>query len=617
MTVAVEAQTEALWEAEHDRLGGLASGVSIGLLLAAGGMFALAYGMVSSNRTAGHAIFWVAGALIVASFVVAVAAPDVSRATLFLLVELDAAVLFLPKVFRSPSGFNFYDELQHLRATEQVVASKHVLVSDPLNPVVGSYPGIHVATAMLSKLSGLSLFVSGQLILVVAHCLALGAVFLLADRFLGSRKIAALAAFIYGCNPAFLFFDAQFSYESLALPIAIAILAVATWRPQITGRRSMAVLLPSAIMTAALVLTHHITAYALVIIIALFALSLYRFDPAWRPLATRLSVLLVITLVAIGVWLAFAAPHTWRYLGPQIRENLLALPNFLTGQTVQSRASANVRGPEYETVAAFAGLAVLAITFCAGFVHRFRHRPHERGRIIPLGVIGLVFFASLPVAYVVSDAGTIARTWEFSYLGLAPLSAVAIVALVGRKGTAALLASFGALFLILVLGTTARSGENIRFPGPYVANGGPRSATAETVAAARWLRRTYGPNWVVMGDITLAATFDAYGQDFPATYQNYGFRPWQVIESRKLTSRALYELNRSFAGFVVVDERASKSVPFEGFYFSPSEPRPTGWQAPMPQSFLTKFDHDPRFRRVYDNGVVRVYRFLPGGNGFS
>jgi hypothetical protein len=343
------------------------------------------------------------------------------------------------------------------------------------------------------------------------------------------------------------------------------------------------------------------------------ALVVLVFEPARRPFARRLLLLALVSTVGIGLWLTLAASHTWRYLGPHIDESLLAVPRFLEGDQAEERVSATIRGPTYEIWLAYLGVIALAVAFGVGFVKRFRDVPSERGRLIACALLGLVFFVSLPIVLVAADATTIARTWEFAFIGLAPVAAFGLFGLFARAGFARALLGSAALVLAFVTGATGRSGENIRFPGPYIATGGPRSTTADVIEAADWLRRNHGASQVVMGDITVAAVFGSYGGQLPASYQNFGYRPWQVFDSKRLTARGLYELDRSRTNFVVVDERVAESPPFGGYYFAPDEPIPS-WRPPMPRAFLEKFDRDPRFDRVYDNGNVKIYRFLPNSS---
>lgn len=160
---------------------------------------------------------------------------------------------------------------------------------------------------------------------------------------------------------------------------------------------------------------------------------------------------------------------------------------------------------------------------------------------------------------------------------------------------------------MLMGGATIRSGENIRFPGRYIPSGGPRAVTPDTIAAARWLLATYGPGHVVMSDVTLSSVFGAYALATPASYQNFGYRPWKVFFTPTLDRAAQYELRRSGTEFVVVDQRVTLYSPFGGYYFSRSEPR-TGFSV-VPARDLGKFNFSRFFQRVYDGGNIIIYRY--------
>ena len=75
-------------------------------------------------------------------------------------------------------------------------------------------------TGTLSKLSGLSVFTSGMMIIGLAKLTTVAVLFLLLETLTGSSRLR-LASFIYAGNPNFLFWDSQFAYESLAIPLAL------------------------------------------------------------------------------------------------------------------------------------------------------------------------------------------------------------------------------------------------------------------------------------------------------------------------------------------------------------------------------------------------------------
>jgi hypothetical protein len=72
--------------------------------------------------------------------------------------------------------------------------------------------------------------------------------FLLYERAGGSARLASVATLVYAANPSLLFFDAQFAYESLALPLALFVVWLVARREQqaqpvdadVVGSRSIA-----------------------------------------------------------------------------------------------------------------------------------------------------------------------------------------------------------------------------------------------------------------------------------------------------------------------------------------------------------------------------------------
>ncbi len=113
------------------------------------------------------------------------------------------------------------------------------------------------------------MFVAGLLVIGAAKLVIVLAVYRLLLLACRSERIASIATLIYLANPNFLFFDAEFSYESLALPFAVATLAlvgVALQSRRGAGRRRLAAL--AALVGCAVAPTHHITSYALLVILA-------------------------------------------------------------------------------------------------------------------------------------------------------------------------------------------------------------------------------------------------------------------------------------------------------------------------------------------------------------
>ena len=62
---------------------------------------------------------------------------------------------------------------------------------------------------------------SALIVIGVARLIMMLALFLLFERLSGSSRVAGLAALVYCASPNFLFWSSQYSYQSLALPLAV------------------------------------------------------------------------------------------------------------------------------------------------------------------------------------------------------------------------------------------------------------------------------------------------------------------------------------------------------------------------------------------------------------
>ena len=101
------------------------------------------------------------------------------------------------------------------------------------------------------------------------------ALFLILQRAARSARVAGIAIVVYACNPSILYFDSQFGYESLALAIAAGYLLVVMRGAGIDPRRKRAseagMLVALAILTAGMVITHHLTTYSMIAFLGLWA----------------------------------------------------------------------------------------------------------------------------------------------------------------------------------------------------------------------------------------------------------------------------------------------------------------------------------------------------------
>ena len=208
-------------------------------------------------------------------------------------------------------GFQFPDELQHWRSTYDVLTTHKLFTPNPALPISPHYPGLELATAAVSSVTGLSIFASGLVITAAAHLALVGALYCLFTRLSGSSRVGAIGVLAYSMNAHFSSFDAMFLYQALGLtflPVALLATTAAVRERPHSGRWTAL----AALMLAATVVTHHVTSYLLVAGLAggaLIAALRRRSGPArWH--AVRVAGGLAVTGVAlIAVWIETAAPR--------------------------------------------------------------------------------------------------------------------------------------------------------------------------------------------------------------------------------------------------------------------------------------------------------------------
>src|SRR6185437_14151363 len=135
--------------------------------------------------------------------------------------------------------------------------------ANPLNAVVTDYPGLHLVTAVVAGATGGSVLVTGTVVVVLARIAGCLAVYLLAERLVRAPGTALLAVVVFVANPAYAFFDAQYSYESLAAPIVAVVLVAATRGAYVAA----------GVLTAFVTVTHHGSSYVLAAILVAMLLA--------------------------------------------------------------------------------------------------------------------------------------------------------------------------------------------------------------------------------------------------------------------------------------------------------------------------------------------------------
>jgi hypothetical protein len=541
------------------------------------------------------------------------------------LVSLIGLGLYLNKILHSPLEFTYHDEFAHWRTTADILRLDRLFGENPIIPVSAFYPSLHVVTAALADMSGATIYLAGVLVLAVARLLFVLGLFLFFEQAGRSARIASLATLLYMANPNFAFFDAQFAYESIALPFAMFAMYAATRQQTVTDNRfglTLAVLLA----VAAVVPAHHLTAYALVgfLVLWMTAAVYVRLAPSgWTGLTSTLSEqgggtekrgpsgIVLLALVISLAWLVYIAGLTVGYLTPVVWSGISELIRLIAGEVIARELFRDYSGqlaPIWERMAGFSSVILILLGLPFGILRVWR-RYRGDSLALALGVGAIAYPASLGLRLTHFGAEASNRTSEFLFVPIAFVLAVAASELWLNRPKSwvrpVLFASWAAV--IFAGGIIVGMPRWGRMPGPYLVAADTRSIEPKGVAAAEWMRTEVGPGNRVAMDRINGLLMGSYGGQTNVRYSYEGTGLAWVFFPTTFGPTEIALLQSGRVHYVVVDHRLTAQLPVVGIYYEMGEPDTYGHIVPMDPAAFAKFDGVPGIQRVYDSGDIVIY----------
>lgn len=511
-------------------------------------------------------------------------------------VVIAAVVTTWPKVLRTWSGPLFSDEFGHLYQTRRVLTDGLFPVGDnPLLKVAPEFPLLHWMTAGFTRL-GLDIWVAASVVASLAHVATAVGVFALVNVTLRRRRAAAVGALFYMLQPGWLFFSAQFAYETLALPLLIATVTIALWARTVTAPHRHVALCGVVVGSTLTALAHHFASVVLVVML-LGLLAAGATSEEKRLWVSRGDVVAtVVSVIVVAAWLTSRGVALFDYYAP----------------TVDSLVQ-RVRSDSTGTRAAFSGSAVPTFERWAGFLFPFmvlglylravavtwtswRAWPVEK----VFTVLGGSFFVSLPLVFTTAGSEASHRWWAYAYVGLAvtiasawaqPISWPWMRAIPSKVRTGAVVA---AVVVAAVGGGAAGTTVGYRFPGPEEIGNDARSVSAPAREMADVLFDRFGPasssGIGVLTDRYTAQQLVGYGMQ-RTTRPSVGYPAWNLLFSTD--PDALRDiaamLRHDNIAVVVVDIRMATDRPVLGYWFNRTEPDAHS-DLLVPGLAVTKFD---------------------------
>ncbi len=548
-------------------------------------------------------LYWAGVALISLPIIFRLCLEAPSTRERFALVGLLAVSLYTVKVIRDPFLFTFPDEPIHAFNANQIVQTHHLFDGNAILPITSNFPGLGSATSALMSLTGMSSFVTGTILIGVARLTFALALFLLFRRVSGSDRIAGLGVAVYAGNSNFLSWGSQYAYESLSLPLLVVVLAALAEREiaPFSSERSWAA--PIVLGIAAIVVTHHLTSYALVgLLVVLAVVVQLTLSPRPNPWPFAL-----FALVASLGWLFVVASSTVDYLSPVLLEAFKDTIRTASGEVAprtlfhSSSGSVVAETPLLARAISLAAVGLLGAGFLAGIRPTWRQRYQEPMTVLfCIGAVG--FFGALALRFAPAAWETGNRAGEFFFIGLAFVVTTGAVLLLrpgGRLRTRRILL-VAAVGVALVGGAIAGWPWDSQLARPLRITADGRVIESESLELAHWAS-LHPPDGALASFNSDSRLLLSVGGAEAKSDAADGIE--RILEARRFQSWMLPKLREIGVRYVVADRRIAGDDNVRGYFFS--EPG-SEVDSLLPKAATRKFARLP-VGRIYDSGHIVVY----------
>ena len=602
---------------------GLVAGVALVCLA-----YALAGRSTGSGEQAKFVVLWVGVVVFLWPAARRLANPLVSESERLSILVAAGLFTYLPKFLRNPRRPVFYDEIAHWIQVERIFESGELFRGNPAVRVLPSYPGLHTLTAGLREVTGLSTWQVGVLVIAVLHIVSAIGVFLLVRRLVGSPVVAGLAGLLWCVAPGAMFFNSQFAYQSLAIVGFVWTVVAVAEAEASTGWTRWRWAGLAGVLASSVVVTHHLTSYALVILLLLFtiaaALGARRHGgDAWKPTALLLLVALAVNFV--WMWIrggSQAVTSIYDYLAPYPQGGFDQVWGALTGTGERRTFFARSGLPAWEQAAAWLAPVAVIVLGIIGVRLMLRMAKPPRTGAWALAAFSLLYVAALPLVLTQSGAQGAHRSFPFTYLGVCLVAASGLAMVIGRTTNASgRLRGVAPLAVALVIGivavgnTAANVNEFDRFPGPWEAGADSRARTTELDDAAAWMR-TFGSNDRVVADLYSGTTLGMFGTTRDACAVAAAcpgdLAIWRFYDGQPIREKELRQLREDGYRFLSVDKRMGTTTPRSGFWFNRSEEGAFDHQEPFDKRALSRHEGFTWLTKVYASTSFDLYEIHVG-----
>ncbi len=479
----------------------------------------------------------------------------------------------LPRLLRGGLSPLFFDEFDHLRLAQDLSATGHAVSLDHLFQLGASFPGLELLTSTTAFVSTLSIWHSGLLVVALSHVLGIIGVFTLVGEHRSDARQGAFAALFYACNPSWLYFHAQFSYETLALPLLVWLLVLTDrWR---RDGASLGTVGGFLFIAAALPIVHHATSAIAVAILVIWLVAsmctdLFGQDHRISRGTWRVSLASVLTAILVIGRLLLVGSKLWTYWSPALNVGSIgtSLRRLVGGGGGGRSLFGGAHLPWWELGAGFLLVPILLFILARALMQGRGSTDRTDGLELTFWVLALAFFVTLPLDLLASLSEAVHRSWGFSFLGLSAVAASVVTPFLRRPGRWRLLTAAAVFSVIAIAGTSVGISTNYQFPGPVEAGVDGRSIGSQTTLVAGWFASHSSSRDHVFVDRFVSRQIAVTSRaDVMIPWQL-----WQMAYAPSLQLSTLATLARLHVDYMVFDRRMTTIFPPAGFWYSPSEP---------------------------------------------
>jgi hypothetical protein len=579
-------------------------------LVSAMGLLLLAFTFRASRVESPWAepFFWIGLLTIIAPIAYRLASSEAERSERIGLVAILGLSLYLVKILHSPYVFTFSDEPVHLYNLQEILRTRFLFRENPILQVTPYYPGLPTAAAAISAISGISPFVSGVLLVGAARLILSLALFLFHEQVSGSARVAGIAALIYTGHTNYLFWSAQFAYESLSLPLTVLLLYLIARNETISRRINQVGWKPALmLLVMAIVITHHLTSYGLILFLVVISVLYTLTAPIYQRRAPSYWILTSFTIVATLAWLLYTANQTFNYLVPVFNSTIQSIVAVtVTGELGRElfQSNAGVISPLWEQFLGFSYIIFLLIAMPFGLLRIIRNYG-DNVLAITLAGAAILYFPLLGLRFTAAGWEPSNRSAAYLFVGISFVMALGIehYLLSRRPGWLRTALFTGFVSIIFMGGVIAGWLPRLRLSHPYLLSAGEQVIEPQGVQAARWAAQFLGPGRRIAVDESNARQLLVLGNQYSLTGDVGGIK--RLIQTGELQPGEVYTIDVMDVEYIVFDRRLNSWDNMLGMYFNPIEGRYESiWITP--NAYL-KFDAEPEVSRLYDSGNIKIY----------